>query len=170
MVLDQGWQVRRAGVEDAVALARLNQHVHVLHAEAEPDDFYELDPADAVGFFASLFEGDANLVFVATDAVRQAMGYVWAQDHERPKNPFAKPARTMYIHHVAVAPSARGQGVGKSLVAAVETESRQRGISRVALDHWTFNETAQRFFVGIGFEPYNVRMRRELGGEDADAR
>lgn len=154
----------------ATLARQLNQHVHVLHAEAEPEDFHEIDPADAVGFFDSLFEGDANLVFVATDAARQAIGYVWAQDHERPKNPFTKPARTMYIHHVAVAPSARGRGVGKSLVAAVEAESRLRGISRVALDRWTFNEIAQNFFAGLGFVPYNVHMRRELGGEDDDSR
>lgn len=168
VVLEDRWQVRRADVGDAVALTRLNQHVQVLHVAAEPDDFHELDPAEAVAFFATLLEDPTHLVLIATNARQPAIGYVWAQDHERPTNPFTKPARTMYIHHVVVTPSARGQGVGRSLVAAVEAECRQRGITRVALDHWTFNEPAHRFFAGLGYVPYNVRMRRELGGMDAD--
>ena len=170
MVLDQGWRVRRATIDDSSSLAQLNQHVHVLHVEAEPSDFHDVEPADAQDFFAALFAGDEHVVFVALDAAGRAIGYVWAQDHQRPENPFTRAARTCYIHHVAVAPSSRGQGVGHSLMAAVETEALQRGIPRLALDHWTFNETAQRFFAGLGFQPYNVRMRRELHDEETVSR
>lgn len=163
MVGDKSWEVRRADIDDAQVIAELNQHVHILHAEAEPDDFYDIDPADAVGFFEGLFENGSHLLFVAVDAASATIGYVWAQEQERPANPFTKPARTMYVHHVAVAPEDRGRGVGKSLVAAVEDEARQRTISRIALDHWTFNESAHRFFSNLGFQPYNLRMRRDLG-------
>lgn len=163
MAPDQRWQVRRANVEDSSSLARLNQHVHGLHVEAEPGEFHDVEPADARSSFASLFAADEHVVFLAVDAAGSAIGYVWAQDHQPPENPFTRSARTFYIHHVSVAPGARGQGVGNSLMAAVEAEARQRGISRLALDHWTFNESAQRFFAGLGFQPYNIRMRRALG-------
>jgi GNAT superfamily N-acetyltransferase len=123
-----------------------------------------------VGFFESLLEDQAHVLRMSVDASGEPTGYVWAQDQERPGSAFTKPARTMYIHHVAVAPEARGQGVGKSLVAAIESEARERGISRLALDHWTFNETARQFFTHLGFEPYNVRMRRELDVEAPSVR
>ena len=165
-----GRRVRYATMDDAVTIAHLNQHVHVDHAQAEPDDFVALDPADAVEFFASLLEDRANVLLLSEDADGQAVGYVWAHDQQRPGNPFTKPARTMYIHHVAVAPGARGQGIGKSLVTAVEAEARDRGISRIALDHWTFNETARNFFFSLGFKPYNTRMRRRLDAEAEEVR
>lgn len=163
-------RVRHAEADDAVTIAQLNQHVHVLHEEAEPDDFRALDPAHAVDFFRSLLGDRANVLFLSVDAGGQAVGYVWAQDVERPGSPFTKPARMFYIHHVAVAPEARGQGIGKSLVAAVEAEARDRGITRIALDHWTFNATAQEFFLSLGFESYNVRMRRRVDAEAPNAR
>ncbi len=168
MTLDQRWQVRRATINDSSSLAQLNQHVHALHVEAEPGDFHDVDPADTREFFVSLFVGDEHVVFVAVDAAGQAIGYVLAEDHQRPETPFTRATRTFYIHHVSVAPSAREQGVGNSLMAAVETEARRRGISRLALDHWAFNETAQRFFASLGFQPYNVRMRRELSHDQGD--
>jgi ribosomal protein S18 acetylase RimI-like enzyme len=148
-----------------MTLARLNQHVHVLHVEAEPDNFRGLNPTEAVGFFESLLQDEAHVLMLSVDASGEATGYLWAQDQERPGSEFTKPARTMYIHHIAVVPAARRHGVGKSLVAAIESEASERGISRLALDHWTFNEAAQRFFTSLGFEPYNVRMRRELDGQ-----
>lgn len=168
MTVEQRWQVRRATIEDSSSLAQLNQHVHALHVEAEPGDFHDVDPADTQDFFASLFAADEHVAFVAVDAAGQAIGYVLAQDHRRPVTPFTRATRTFYIHHVSVAPDGRRQGVGNSLMSAVETEARQRGISRLALDHWAFNETAQRFFAGLGFRPYNTRMRRELSNDDAD--
>lgn len=50
-------------------------------------------------------------------------------------------------------------------MSAVEDEARNRGITRLALDHWSFNEEAETFFRGLGFEPYNVRMRRSVDGD-----
>lgn len=161
-------RVRHAEADDAVTIAQLNQHVHVLHVEAEPDDFRGLNPADAVDFFGSLLRDPKNVLLLSEDASGQAVGYVWAQDQVRPDNQFTKPARALYIHHVAVAPEARGQGTGKSLVAAVEAEARDRGITRIALDHWAFNEAAHTFFASLGFEPYNIRMRRRLDADTVD--
>jgi hypothetical protein len=30
------------------------------------------------------------------------------------------------------------------------------------MDHWTFNEDAAAFFGSLGFENYNIRMRKDL--------
>jgi hypothetical protein len=68
MDAETGRHVRRAAVGDAVTIARLNQHVHVLHAEAEPHNFRGLDPTDAVGFFESLLEDRAHVLRMSVDA------------------------------------------------------------------------------------------------------
>lgn len=155
-------EVRPAALGDAAAIVRLNRYVHDPHVAAEPADFRDVNSVAAHRFFGQLISRDEQVVLVAVDSDGQAIGYLWAQDQQRPENPFTQPTRTLYIHHVAVAPDARRRGAGAGLMAAVEAEAARRGITRLGVDHWTFNETAQRFFTAHRFEPYNVRMRRDL--------
>jgi GNAT superfamily N-acetyltransferase len=153
--------IERAGVEHAPVIAELNQHVHTLHVEAEPGQFRALTPEDARPTFATMLQDNDPVVFVATRDDR-SVGYIWAEEVQRPDNPFTSPWRVLYVHHIAVAPEERRSGVGRALVAAVADEGRRRGVNSLGLDHWSFNETAARFFEALGFEPYNVRMRRDL--------
>jgi ribosomal protein S18 acetylase RimI-like enzyme len=154
-------RIERAGVEHAAAIAALNQYVHALHVDAEPDQFRDLTPEEAEPAFASMLRDRDPVAFVAANDDRW-VGYIWAEEVQRPENPFTKPFRTLYIHHIAVTPEARDSGVGRALVDAVADEARRRGVASLALDHWSFNEGASRFFQALGFEVFNVRMRREL--------
>lgn len=155
--------LRRAGVDDVVSVARLNQHVHVLHVDAEPEVFRPMSPEEAERFFASYLDDASHLFYVWMNPADEAVGYIWAEHQESPASPFKKQRQTVYIHQIAVDPQVRGHGVGQALVAAVEEEARRRGVSQLGVDHWTFNESAEAFFESLGFEPYNVRMRRDLG-------
>jgi ribosomal protein S18 acetylase RimI-like enzyme len=74
-----------------------------------------------------------------------------------------QPVRSLYIHHIAVDPEWRQMGIGRALVLGVEEEAAKRRIERVALDHWIFNKDAQAFFGSMGYEAFNVRMRKNLG-------
>jgi len=154
-------RIEHAGVEHAAVIAELNQYVHALHVDAEPDRFRDLTPEEAEPVFVSMLRDRAPVVYVAASDDRW-IGYIWAEQVQRPENPFTKPFRTFYIHHIAVTPEARHSGVGRALVDAVADEAQRRGVSSLALDHWSFNEDASGFFRALGFEPYNVRMRREL--------
>jgi ribosomal protein S18 acetylase RimI-like enzyme len=59
------------------------------------------------------------------------------------------------IHDLAVAPEARGQGVGRALLAAVEQEARRNGCCRLTLEVRADNRVAQRLYQDFGFEPGN---------------
>lgn len=154
-------RIEHAGVEHAAVIAELNQHVHALHVDAEPDQFHHLTPEEAAPVFAQMLRDREPVVYLAVSGERW-LGYIWAEEAQRADNVFTKPFRTLYIHHVAVAPESRHSGVGRALVDAVADEARRRGLPSLALDHWTFNESAARFFQALGFEPFNVRLRRDL--------
>lgn len=57
--------------------------------------------------------------------------------------------RWLYVRHVFVAPTRRGQGLGRELMALAEREARRRGCVGVYLD--TFSEGAASFYERLGF-------------------
>src|SRR5437762_9295072 len=59
----------------------------------------------------------------------------------------------MNIHDVAVSPAARGQGIGRKLLAAVEAEARQLGCCKVTLEVRSDNQRAIGLYRSVGFEP-----------------
>ena len=56
------------------------------------------------------------------------------------------------IDGLFVAPDARGQGVGKALLAAVYTEARKRGYRQVRLDVIDTNPRAKALYLQEGFQ------------------
>lgn len=72
------------------------------------------------------------------------------------------------IHNLAVHPTYRRKGVGKSLLQAVIDEGRRRGSSRVTLEVRRSNEAAQRLYQSLGFVMQGVRKGYYSDdGEDA---
>lgn len=54
---------------------------------------------------------------------------------------------------IAVAPAARGQGVGSALVAALIAEARRRGHAEIRLDVVAGNHRARALYERLGFAP-----------------
>ena len=155
-------RVRQATQSDAAVVAVLNGHVHELHVAAEPDDFRRTELSEVQAFFALILSAADHVVLLAV-AGEVPVGYVWLDDQRRPRSPFKNATHVLSLNHIAVEPSSRRRGVGRSLYLAAEAEARRRGIDRITMDHWTFNTEAAAFFGSLGFESFNIRMRKQLG-------
>jgi ribosomal protein S18 acetylase RimI-like enzyme len=57
------------------------------------------------------------------------------------------------IHDIAVSPAARGQGIGRQLLAAVEAEARALGCGKVTLEVRSDNIRAMGLYRSVGFRP-----------------
>ncbi len=150
--------VRRAGPDDADVMSALNADVQAVHAAALPDSFKPpgseaFSPAAAAAVLAK----SDNLVFVAeVDAV--PAGYAYAEVRRVPETPSRYAYEMVYLHHLSVRPDYRRQGVGARLLDAVRAAGDDLGIALLALDVWSFNESARAFFHRRGFKPYNERL------------
>jgi predicted N-acetyltransferase YhbS len=81
----------------------------------------------------------------------------------------------LYFGRLAVVPSARGRGIARRLVDAVEAEAARRGLAGVRLGVRVVLTENQRFFTALGYvetsreahpgfdHPTSVTMRKRIG-------
>ena len=62
-----------------------------------------------------------------------------------------------YITNVAVHPTARRRGVAQALLAELEQQARQRGLSFITLEVRASNAAAIALYTQAGYEPVGVR-------------
>lgn len=60
------------------------------------------------------------------------------------------------IHDFAVLPGHRGAGIGKALMAAIETEALKRGACKITLEVLSGNHPAQRLYAACGYGDYQL--------------
>lgn len=113
-----GWNARLANTPLAALQATVARHLAMCLADA------------------------SHSVYVAAGEDEQTVGYVAA--HWLPYLMLAGPEG--YVSELFVAQGARGQGVGRALLAAVEAEARTRGCARLQLINFRQRESYQRRF------------------------
>jgi len=140
------WQLRRAAEGDLDALM-------ALEAEIYPDDAWSSEN------MARELTGDHTyyLVAIGDDGAIDAYAGLLA------------PLGTGQgdIQTVTVAPRARRQGLGRTLLLALINEARRRGAEELFLEVRADNESAQALYTELGFEAIAVRKRYYKGGIDA---
>lgn len=78
---------------------------------------------------------------------------LWGED---PQPAFLRPQADWIIETVAVIPSERGRGLGKTLVNAVLEQGRSLGYSQAGIMIINGNNVAQRTYEALGFQPYQT--------------
>jgi ribosomal protein S18 acetylase RimI-like enzyme len=141
--------IRRATPDDAATVARLNAHVQGWHAAHYPKAFFPApDPAALTAHFRARLQEPAVTCFLSGDP---PLGYALCSLQDRPLSVFSPPVRRLMIDHVAVAPAARRQGIGRALLAAARQLARDLACDEVLLDTWEANHAAHAFFAAEGF-------------------
>ncbi len=116
-------------------------------------DGYVSGPTDT-GYATALADSGARLrgaeLLVAVDAEDRVLGSVTIA---LPATPFAELSRPGEVEFrmLAVAPEARGRGIGELLTRAVLARTRELGLSRVALCSSVEMAAAHRLYGRLGF-------------------
>jgi len=143
--------IRRATLDDAPTLARLNTHVQSWHAAHYPEAFFPTpDPQALTAWFAERLDDPACTAFLAGDP---AVGYALCQLQTRETSIFSPGYRRLMIDHIAVAPEVRRQGQGRALLQAARQLARDLNVDEIMLDTWEANHEAHAFFRAQGFAP-----------------
>jgi ribosomal protein S18 acetylase RimI-like enzyme len=153
--------VRRATVEDAVAVTALHGYLQRMHTETHPDVFTVFDPEVTCPHFEGILASDEALIWVA-EIEGEAVGYAWANLVHRGATALAHEQRALHVQALAVAPRARGAGVGRALMQAAEDYARSLRLASVTLNTWVFNTGAHDFYERLGYERLHMTMGRRL--------
>jgi ribosomal protein S18 acetylase RimI-like enzyme len=155
-------QLRRATLDDAATLARLNRHVLDLHVGAEPAVYVATDAAQ-VEAWARERLGAPDVRAVVAELDGAAVGHVVTQVVRRAGTPFTAPRAFLLVEELVVAPAARRRGVGRALMDAAHALAGELGLSRVELDVRPWNEAALAFYRALGYAPAHLRLGRAAG-------
>ncbi len=84
------------------------------------------------------------------------IGMLWFKEERNWETPYG------YLYQVWVWDEFQGQGLGRELMKALETELLSRGLKRLRLHVFAFNERAVKLYESMGFETTNLVMVKEL--------
>lgn len=152
--MSPSWRVRAAAAADRAAWARLR-------AQLWPDQ----DEADLAEDLGDFFEDARLAAFVAEDG-DGLCGFAEASLRSDYVNG-TQSSPVAFLEGWYVAPSRRGQGLGRALIAAVEAWGRARGCSELASDALLDNVDSHRAHAACGFEETErvVYFRRGLDSD-----
>lgn len=153
--------VRRAVPADRAALADLWA---TLLAEQAALDVRLAVAEDAAKRWANDFpewiRADVRRLFVA-ETGGEVVGFVSAQPWYPP--PIYAPFTAVYISELYVVPSARRQGVGRDLVAAVQDWAVAFGATQIRLGVLAGNAAGMAFWAAVGGTPFSTTVMVPVG-------
>jgi ribosomal protein S18 acetylase RimI-like enzyme len=144
-------KIREATADDAQRISELNEAVQTVHATALPAQF---KPYSEFSFPQSLVTqllSQRHVVMYVAQVGESLVGYLYAEVMQRPETSVRLSSNSLYIHHMAVESESQRSGVGKLLLAAARQFAKEKGLAAVALDFWSFNEAARKFYMSQGF-------------------
>lgn len=132
------WSIRRATVGDLDQIAALEAVIFLNDAWSRETWKAELESRHTW-----------YLVVVAQREPSRVVGYAGL---------FSLPgSKDADVQTIAVAPEARGGGVGRRLIELLHDEARRRGVREVFLDVRVDNERAQNLYRSFGYEEVGIR-------------
>lgn len=154
-------QVRRATAADLPELSRFGAALAQLHRTFDGARFTAPEPAEPA--FAAFFADELanpDAVLLIAEADKRAVGYAFVRMEEASLVELRGPGA--WLHDIYVEPAARGQGAGRSLVAAAIEAARALGSDSLMLAVSPHNAAGRRLFGEMGLRVTMHEMRVEL--------
>jgi GNAT superfamily N-acetyltransferase len=140
-------KLRKVSIDDAQELASLLKGIGWFEFLEKRSDDQAREHVKAQ--LARCFADDSHCIYVAESDDGKLIGYVSA--HWIPYLFMRGPEG--YVSELFVSDGARGQGVGRELLACIEAEAKARGCHRLSLINLRSRESYQRqFYIKTGWQ------------------
>lgn len=152
--------VRFAKKEDLERVNELRKVVNDVHVEGRPDIFKSGFHEELRDYIFEIWNVENKDIIVAE---REGIicGFACVQYVDKPETPFMNGRKFCDVDEFCVDPAFRRQGVATELITFVREDAKKRGLSRVELNMWEFNEGALAFYEAVGFRTYRRYMELE---------
>ena len=151
-------EIRRAKHADIEGLNKLLLQVLMVHHNGRPDLFKPNVKKYTDEELVSIIEDNKKPIFVAIDEKDEVLGYAFCVFQQHINSNIFTDVKTLYIDDLCVDENKRGQHIGKTLYEYVVEFAKQSDCYNVALNVWSCNENAMRFYESCGLKPQKIGM------------
>ena len=152
------------GAEDVPRLEPLWLAMLAHHRECRPPASEEIPFRDGAetwsrrrARYGEWMQQATTRLLIAEDSGGEAVGYAMLTIRGG-ESTLATGDRVGELESLAVAPQARGAGVGTALIEAAFDYFRENGVTEMTLSVMVGNEAAQRLYERVGLRPYFLAM------------
>ncbi|NSW52452.1 MAG: GNAT family N-acetyltransferase [Anaerolineae bacterium] len=156
--------IRPAVASDYVSVDPILVEVEHLHVALEPSVFQTIDHYDP-SHFHHLIDADDSIILLAEEE-KFIVGAVIAVIREWPEVGIFRGGRYVAVEEISVTESARGKGIGRALMGAVESWADKHRIHEIQLSVWDSNPGAIVFYHELGFQPFLHHYRKSLPSKE----
>ena len=152
--------VRFAKEEDLERVNELREAVNDVHVAGRPDIFKPGFNDELRNYIYEIWNAENKDIIVAErDGI--ICGYACVQFIDKPESPFMNARQFYDVDEFGVDEAYRRQGVATELIEFIKEDVKRRGISRLELNMWEFNEGALAFYEVVGFKTYRRYMEMD---------
>ena len=148
---------RFARREDLDAVNVLRREVNDLHVAGKPEVF-KPGFSDELREYVYVSWDDPQKDIVVAEESGAICGFAVLSHIVRPENPFMYQRDFLDIDEFCVASAYRRRGVAAAMVAFIRGTAKERGIRRIELNMWEFNQDALAFYEAVGFTTFRRYM------------
>lgn len=154
-------EIRFAKTGDIPGIQTLLLQVGQVHHQLRPDIFRTGALKYTPGELAALLTDPNRPIFVAVEG-EALLGYAFCIRRAYDGTGACTRRKELYVDDVCVEEACRGRGVATSLLERVFAYAKEEGCAFVTLNVWEGNDTAQRFYEGLGMTPRSTNMEIKL--------
>ena len=152
--------IRIAESKDLEAINELRRQVNEIHVSGRPDIFkpgFCKEFQDRTQWYLS---SDENDIFV-DDQDGKITGMIMIDYITKPESPYGFERVFCHVAEICVDKECRRRGIAHNLIERVKEEAKKRGITRIELDVWAFND-AINFYEAEGFKTFRTFMEYDV--------
>lgn len=150
-------EIRFAREDELERVNELRKQVNDLHVEGKPDVF-------KAGFNDELRDhiydiwNDPEQGIIVADADGIICGFAVVHHIYKAENPFMYERDFIDVDEFCVDERFRRQGVATAIISFMKDYTREKGVKRLELNMWEFNQGALEFYESVGFKTYRRYM------------
>lgn len=153
--------VRPARRDELDRVNELRRMVNDLHVGGRPDIFRAGFCTQLQQLLYTLYDSeDADVIVAVSDGV--ICGFAAATVIRRPESPYNLERAFYHVEEFGVDERYRRRGVASALMAYLKNNAKARGLAKIELDVWGFNNDALAFYEAAGFTTYRRFMEADV--------
>ncbi len=149
--------IRLAREDELDRINELRKQVNDLHVEGKPDVF-KPGFCDELKDFIHVIWNDPGQDLIVCEQDGEIAGFAVVHHIVKPENPFMKERNFLDIDEFCVDEKWRRKGVATEMIGYIKDYAKEKGLHRIELNMWEFNEPALAFYEAAGFETYRRYM------------